>query len=208
MSFNHVFKVSIRKKKRERKNALFSDQSCGQLTEYESLGTFYSSQPWRIPHGYCSEGNPTAPHCLSCLSAVQPKGIWSHRALSLLSWNSSLCNHSETSLTFKSMNRKRWGVKLSLSWDMTYSSLLATDTVGSPCSILQDCLSAAHLTTVTFLIQSRWGPNEYPRRSWRAWGSPKWHCEIWGSAPLPRIIQPQQPRRQFNSGEAWVNCFK
>ena len=53
-------------------------------------------------------------------------------------------------LTFKSMDRKRSDVKLSLSWDMTYSSLLATDTVGFPCAILQDSRSAAHLTAVTF----------------------------------------------------------
>lgn len=56
-----------------------------------------------------------------------------------------------------------------------------------------------------FLVQSQQGPNEYPRRSWRAQGLLKWHCEIWVFEPLPRSMQPQQSQGQFGSGRTYMN---
>lgn len=167
-----------------------------------TLGTFYSSLPWRTPHGYCSEGTVKAPQYPPCLSCAQPEDIWSHchRALPPSSWNSSLCNHCETSLTFKSIDRKRSDAELSLSWDMTYSSLQATDTVGFPCSILQDGLSAAHLTTMTFFSTVLARPKWISKAVLKGTGILKWHGEVCMFEPLPRSIWPQQSQGQFSSG--------
>ena len=141
-----------KRQKKKKEHSLFRRIWWSVNRIWEPWGHFIPRSHEEPPHGYCSEGTVKAPQYPSCLSCAQAEDIWSHhhRALPPSSWNSSLCNHCETSLTFKSMHRKRSDVKLSLSWDMTYSSLLATDTVGFPCSILQYRLSAAHLTTVTF----------------------------------------------------------
>lgn len=137
--FNHVFesahKKGKKKDKRKRKKTIFSDQSCVLLTEYENLGDilFFTATMnclcLLLKKKQC-ESTTVSP----LLSCVRLKGICSHCAFSLLRWNSSLCNHGETSPTFKSTYRKRSDVKLSLSWDITYSSLLTTDTVGQPFS--------------------------------------------------------------------------
>lgn len=151
MSFNHVFKVSVRKKKTKDKGSTqyFRPILWSINRIWEPWGHFILHSLGEFP--VATAQKETRKHqCLFCLSCVLLKGIWSHCALSPLSWNSSPKPQWDPPLTFKSMYGKRSDVKLALSWYMTYSSLLATDIVSFPCSILQDCLSAAHLTTVTF----------------------------------------------------------
>lgn len=195
MSFDHVFK-RLRQKgkdKRKRKNTVF--RPIWWLINW-------IWEPWRhfIPCSHEELPMATAQKEVwkhqspSCLSCAQPEGIWSHRALPPLSWNSSLCNHSETSPTFKSRIEKGQMSSYLCPETWLYSSLLATDTVGFLCSILQEGLSAAH----------RWQPWHFfstvsARPKWISKEVLKRHCEICGFEPLPRSMRPQQSQGQFSS---------
>lgn len=90
MSFNHVFKVSVRKKKTKDKGSTqyFRPILWSINRIWEPWGHFILHSLGEFP--VATAQKETRKHqCLFCLSCVLLKGIWSHCALSPLSWNSS-----------------------------------------------------------------------------------------------------------------------